>query len=56
MKRISKYAVSGVIFIVILGNTMHARVIVNQKQEAVMGCGVINKMTSLGMPVSYRAA
>jgi len=40
----------------ILGNAMHARVIVNQKQEAMIGCGVINKMTSLGMPASYRSA
>lgn len=40
----------------ILRNAMHAKVIVNQKQEAMIGCGVINKMTSLGMPVSYRSA
>ena len=40
----------------ILGYAMHARSIERQKQEAMIGCGVINKMTSLGMPVSYRAA
>ena len=40
----------------ILGNTMHARVIINQEQEAMIGCVVINKMTSLGMPASYRSA
>jgi hypothetical protein len=40
----------------ILGNTMHAREISRQKQEAMIGCGVINKMTSLGMPASYRTA
>ena len=40
----------------ILGHAMHARVIVNQKQEVMIGCGVINKMTSLGMPASYRSA
>ena len=40
----------------ILGNAMHARGIVNQKQEAMFGCGVINKMTSLGMPASHRSA
>jgi hypothetical protein len=40
----------------ILGNVMHARVIINQKQEAMIGCGVINKMTSLRMPASYRSA
>ena len=40
----------------ILGDSMHARVFVNQKQEAMIGCSVINKMTSLGMPASYRSA
>jgi hypothetical protein len=40
----------------ILGDSMHARVFVNQKQEAMIGCAVINKMTSLGMPASYRSA
>ena len=40
----------------ILGYMMHARSIERQKQEAMIGCGVINKMTSLGMPVSYRSA
>lgn len=40
----------------ILGNTMHARDLPRQKQEAMIGCGVINKMTSLGMPSSYRSA
>ena len=40
----------------ILGNTMHARDLSRQKQEAMIGCGVINKMTSLGMPESYRSA
>lgn len=40
----------------ILGNSMHARELSRQKQEAIIGCGVINKMTSLGMPQSYRTA
>lgn len=40
----------------ILGNTMHARDFVRQKQETMIGCGVLNKMTSLGMPSSYRSA
>lgn len=40
----------------ILGNAMHARDMDRQQQEAVIGCGVINKMTSLGMPSSYRTA
>jgi hypothetical protein len=40
----------------ILGDTLHSREIGRQKQEAVIGCGVLNKMTSLGMPVSYKCA
>ena len=40
----------------ILGDSLHAREITRQKQEAMIGCGVINKMTSLGMPESYRSA
>jgi hypothetical protein len=40
----------------ILGDSLHAREITRQKQEAMIGCGVINKMTSLGMPASYRSA
>jgi hypothetical protein len=40
----------------ILGDTLHARDFIRQKQEAMIGCGVLNKMTSLGMPLSYRSA
>jgi hypothetical protein len=40
----------------ILGDTMHARALTRQKQEAMIGCGVLNKMTSLGLPQSYRSA
>tara|TARA_B110000091_G_C13779577_1_gene460480 strand:- start:245 stop:481 length:237 start_codon:yes stop_codon:yes gene_type:complete len=40
----------------ILGDSMHARLMEGQKNEAMIGCGVINKMTSLGMPQSYRTA
>lgn len=40
----------------ILGNVLHARELSRQKQEAMIGCGVLNKMTSLGMPTSYRVA
>jgi hypothetical protein len=40
----------------ILGDSMHARVMGRQKNEAMIGCGVINKMTALGMPVSYKTA
>lgn len=38
----------------ILGDAMHARNIERQTQEAMIGCGVLNKMTSLGMPQSYK--
>lgn len=40
----------------ILGNTMHARDFGRQEKEVMIGCGVLNKMTSLGMPASYRSA
>ena len=39
----------------ILGSSLHAREIKRQEQEVMIGCGVINKMTSLGMPASYRS-
>ena len=40
----------------ILGNTMQTRELTRQKQEALIGCGVLSKMTSFGMPESYRIA
>ena len=40
----------------ILGDSMHARAMERQKNEAMIGCGVINKMTGLGMPISHRTA
>ena len=40
----------------ILGDSMHARDMGRQKNEAMIGCGVINKMTVLGMPASYKTA
>jgi hypothetical protein len=40
----------------ILGNAIHARDFERQKQEVMIGCSVLNKMTSLGMPASYRSA
>ena len=40
----------------ILGEALHARELSRQKQEAMIGSGVLNKMTSLGMPASYRVA
>ena len=38
------------------GDTMHAREFSRQEQEAMIASGVLNKMTSLGMPTSYRSA
>ena len=38
----------------ILGNQMQSRKMERQKQEAMIGCGVLNKMTSIGMPKSYK--
>ncbi len=40
----------------ILGREMDARKMPNQKQEFMIGCGVLNKMTNLGMPDSFRVA
>ena len=40
----------------ILGKTMHARKMLNQKQELIIGCGVLNYMTGLGMPDRFRVA
>jgi hypothetical protein len=40
----------------ILGNKMRSRKLARQKNEAMLGCGVLNKMTQLGMPISYRCA
>jgi len=39
----------------ILGNKLHAREFSRQKNEGMIGCGILNKMVSLGMPVSYRS-
>ncbi len=40
----------------ILGNRLHARKLSRQKNESMIGCGILNKMTNLGMPASYRCA
>jgi hypothetical protein len=37
------------------GDTMHAREFSRQQQEAMIASGALNKMTSLGMPQSYRS-
>jgi hypothetical protein len=38
----------------IVGRRLHARILSNQKTEAKIGCSVLNRMTSLGMPISVR--
>jgi hypothetical protein len=38
----------------IIGRRLHARTLPNQRTEAKIGCNVLNRMTSLGMPVSVR--
>jgi transposase len=38
----------------IIGRSLHARTLPNQQTEAKIGCKVLNRMTSLGMPVSVR--
>jgi Transposase DDE domain len=38
----------------IIGRRLHARTLPNQGTEARIGCAVLNRMTSLGMPVSVR--
>lgn len=40
----------------IIGRSMYSRDFDNQKQEAMIGDSILNKMTSLGMPISYRYA
>src|SRR6202035_69137 len=38
----------------IIARRLHARTLSNQKAEARTGCAVLNRMTSLGMPISVR--
>ena len=38
----------------IIGRRLSARGLLNQRNEAKIGCNVLNRMTSLGMPVSVR--
>ncbi len=40
----------------IVGRQLHAREFSRQKNETMLGCGVLNRMTKLGMPISYRCA
>jgi hypothetical protein len=38
----------------IIGRRLHARTLPNQRTEAKIGCGALNRMTALGMPASTR--
>lgn len=38
----------------VIGRRLHARTLPNQNTEAKIGCNVLNRMTSLGMPISIR--
>jgi hypothetical protein len=38
----------------ILGSKLHAREFSRQKNEAMIGCGLLNKMTQGGMPLNYK--
>lgn len=40
----------------ILGNNLQSREFSRQKQEVMIGCGILNKMNNLGMPESCRVA
>ncbi|OIN84954.1 IS5 family transposase [Francisella sp. TX07-6608] len=40
----------------IVGKSMYSRDFENQKQESMIGASILNKMTSLGMPISHRTA
>jgi hypothetical protein len=41
---------------VVIGRTLRAQTLPTQKTEAKIGCKVLNVMTALGMPISYRIA
>lgn len=38
----------------IIGRSLHDRTLSNQRTEAKIGCKILNRMTSRGMPVSVR--
>ena len=40
----------------IIGNRMHSKDIVRQKNEVIIGASILNKFTSIGMPISSRVA
>jgi hypothetical protein len=39
---------------IVSGRRLHARTLPNQKTEAKIGCNVLNRMTTLGMPATVR--
>jgi hypothetical protein len=39
---------------IVVGRRLRTRTLSNQKTEARIGCDVLNRMTSLGMPISVR--
>ena len=43
-------------FKVLIGRRLRSRAMASQRTEARIGCGILNKMTKLGMPDSYCAA
>ena len=38
----------------VVGRRLQGRTLANQQTEAEIGCNVLNRMTSFGMPVSVR--
>jgi hypothetical protein len=38
----------------VVGRRLHARTVANQRTEAKIGCNVLNRMTTLGMPATER--
>ena len=40
----------------IIGPKLHSRKFSNQQQEMLIGCGILNRFTQLGMPNSFRVA
>jgi hypothetical protein len=38
----------------VVGRRLHARTLPNQQTEAKIGCSVLNRMTTLGMPATVR--
>jgi len=41
---------------IIIGNRMHSKDIIRQKNEAIIGASILNKFTAIGMPTSVRVA